>query len=532
MSIMLLQANPQKHIPKEAFEALKTLKNAHFEAYFVGGCVRDILLGRKPRDWDITTNATPEQIIALFPDTFYENKFGTVGVVNKEIGTAIEKQKAEIAEKKVIRETFEEKAEAFEAAIATSLTEIDESLHVIEVTPYRKEGTYSDFRRPDNVSFTDRLEDDLARRDFTINAMAMDGEGSIVDIYKGQKDLEDGVIRTVGEAHDRFNEDALRILRAVRIATELGFTINSDTQKALENSASLLKNISRERIRDEFTKIIMSNNPLLGMVMAQKLGIIDYISPVFRETFHVEQGGIHSYDVWEHILRSLQHAADKKWPLDIRLAALFHDIAKPQTRRKGLKKWTFYGHEVVGERVTRETLQNLKFSKDLTEKVAKLVRWHMFFTDTETITLSAVRRLVVNVGKENVWDLMNLRICDRVGTGRPKEEPYRLRKYQSMIEEAMRDPVTVGMLKIDGNTLIKELDINPGPKIGFILHALLEDVLDNPEFNTKEYLENKAKNIAELPLEELKKLADKGKEKQAEEDAKELKVIRNRHSVQ
>jgi len=492
--------NTDISIPKEALNVLETLKNAHFEAYFVGGCVRDVLLGRTPKDWDITTNATPEQIMVVFPDTFYENKFGTVGVKNKE------------------------------AKVDTGTT-IDETLRVIEVTPYRKEGTYSDFRHPDTVSFTDKLEDDLARRDFTINAMAMDGEGDIVDIYKGQEDLAQGVIRTVGKPEDRFQEDALRILRAIRIATELGFTINSDTQKALENSASLLKNISRERIRDEFTKIIMSDKPLSGMVLAQKLGILDYISPVFRETFGIEQGGAHSYDVWEHILRSLQHAADKKWPLDIRLAALFHDIAKPQTRRKGLKKWTFYGHEVVGERVTRETLQGLKYPKDLTEKVSKLVRWHMFFTDTETITLSAVRRLVVNVGKENVWDLMNLRICDRVGTGRPKEEPYRLRKYQSMIEEAMRDPVTVGMLKIDGNTLIKEIGIPAGPKIGFILHALLEDVLDDPSLNTEEYLKNKAKNIAELPIEELKKLAEQGKEKQAIEDEKELKVIRDRHSV-
>ena len=500
MNVMKAQKNPQNAVPKEAMNVLETLKNADFEAYFVGGCVRDILLGRKPKDWDITTNATPEQIMAVFPDTFYENKFGTVGVKNKQAGD-------------------------------NEADTIDETLKVIEVTPYRKEGTYSDNRRPDSVSFTDKLEDDLGRRDFTINAIAMDGEGKIVDIYKGQEDLEQGIVRTVGKAEDRFHEDALRILRAVRIATELGFTINSDTQKAIETNVSLLKNISRERIRDEFTKIITSDNPLSGMVLSQKLGILDYISPVFRETFGVEQGGIHSYDVWEHILRSLQHAADKKWPLDVRLAALFHDIAKPQTRRKGLKKWTFYGHEVVGERVTRETLQSLKYPKDLTEKVATLVRWHMFFTDTETITLSAVRRLVVNVGKENVWDLMNLRICDRIGTGRPKEEPYRLRKYQSMIEEAMRDPVTVGMLKIDGNTLIKELGIGPGPKIGFILHALLEDVLDDPTLNTEEYLKNKAKNIAELPLAELKKMAEKGKEKQALEDEKELKVIRDRHSV-
>lgn len=484
-----------KHIlPKEAVHTLTTLKKAGFEAYFVGGCVRDTLLGKKPRDWDITTNAIPEQIIPLFPHTFYENKFGTVGIVHDD---------------------------------AT-----DESLKVIEITPYRTESTYSDFRRPDNVTFAKTLAEDLIRRDFTINALAMDEHGNITDLHKGQEDLKNQSIRTVGKPEDRFEEDALRILRAIRIATELGFTIDPETQKALQNKANLLKNISRERIRDEFVKILMSNNPLLGLVLCEKLGILDYISPVLRETIGVEQGGVHAYDVWEHSLRSMQYAADKGWPFEIRLAALFHDIGKPPTRRKGLKKWTFYGHEVVGERITRKVLEDLRFSRETIEKVANLVRWHMFFSDTEQITLSAVRRLIANVGKENVWDLMNLRICDRIGTGRPKEKPYRFRKYQSMIEEAMRDPVTVGMLEIDGNILINELGIPAGPKIGLILHALLEEVLEKPEENSGDNLKKMAKKLALLPENELRMRADMGKMKKNQEEEKEIKKIRSKHSVE
>jgi tRNA nucleotidyltransferase (CCA-adding enzyme) len=243
--------------------------------------------------------------------------------------------------------------------------------------------------------------------------------------------------------------------------------------------------------------------------------------------------GLHAYDVWEHLLRSVQGAADKKYELDIRLAALFHDISKPESRRKGKgkKEWTFYGHEVLGARETKKILSNLKYPTKIIEKVTKMVRWHMFFSDTEQITLSAVRRMIVNVGKENIWDLMNVRICDRIGTGRPKEDPYRLRKYHSMIEEALRDPVSVGMLKIDGKKIIEITETKPGPKVGFILHALLEEVLENPEKNTAEYLENKAKELILLPENELESLGNQGKLSKEEADEEEIKKIRGTHRV-
>jgi poly(A) polymerase/tRNA nucleotidyltransferase (CCA-adding enzyme) len=486
-------------IPQEITSVVEILEKGGFEAYLVGGCVRDLFLGRTPKDWDVTTNATPEQIISLFPKTFYENTFGTVGVVNEATG--------------------------------------DETLKVVEVTPYRLETGYSDFRHPDQVSFSTKLEDDLRRRDFTINAIAVSlSKGAIkdiVDLYGGFKDIKDKVIKTVEKPEDRFNEDALRIMRAVRLATELGFTINIDTEKAIQSHSDRLKKISSERIRDELVKIIMSKEPRKGFEMLEKLGILRIILPELAIAKGVGQNQAHAFDVFEHLLRTLQHAADKDWPLDIRLTALFHDISKPETKRFSheTNQITFYGHEVVGSRVTKKILERLRFPQKTIEKVTKLVRWHMFFSDTQTITLSAVRRMISNVGQENIWDLINIRICDRIGTGRPKENPYRLRKYKSMIEEALRDPVSVGMLKIDGKRIMEVTHETPGPKIGYVLHALLEEVLEDPKLNTAEYLENKAKELVKMPENDLRKLGEKGKERREEEERGDLEEIRKKHHV-
>jgi poly(A) polymerase/tRNA nucleotidyltransferase (CCA-adding enzyme) len=218
----------------------------------------------------------------------------------------------------------------------------------------------------------------------------------------------------------------------------------------------------------------------------------------------------------------------------VRLAALLHDVAKPKARRRDneANQWTFYGHEVVGSRVTKQILENLKFSRETIEKVTNLVRWHMFFSDTEQITLSAVRRLIANVGKENVWDLIDLRGCDRIGTGRPKENPYRLRKYKAMIEEAMRDPISVGMLKVDGKKIMEILAIPPGPKVGQILNALLEEVLEDPTLNTEEYLNGRVGELSKMSDIELKKLSEKGKEIKAKKEEKEIKKIRGKHFVE
>ena len=234
------------------------------------------------------------------------------------------------------------------------------------------------------------------------------------------------------------------------------------------------------------------------------------------------------------MLHALQHAADKDWPLEVRLAALFHDIGKPRSRRvaegSSKKKYTFYGHEVIGARMAKKIVERLKFPKNEIDLVEKLVRNHMFFSDTELITLSAVRRIIVKVGKENIWLLMNVRECDRVGM-KKKEAPYRLRKYFAMIEEALRDPISVGQLKIDGEFMIKELGIKPGPRMGWILSSLLEEVLDNPEKNTVERLSELVKSLNMLDDKELKALGDKGKEKKEELEEKEVGKLHEKHGV-
>jgi tRNA nucleotidyltransferase (CCA-adding enzyme) len=232
------------------------------------------------------------------------------------------------------------------------------------------------------------------------------------------------------------------------------------------------------------------------------------------------------------LLRSLQHAADKGWSLDARLAALLHDIGKPATREwsEEKKDWTFHGHDVVSARMSKKILADLKFPKETIDTVVSLVRWHMFFSDPDLVTLSAVRRLLARVGTENIADLVNLRVCDRIGTGRPKEHPFRLRKYMSMIDEAMRDPISVAMLKIDGARL-KELGYEPGPRFGWTLHALLEEVLDDPAKNAPEYLEKRAGELMAMPEKELQALGEQGKDKKEEADKAEVQKLRKKHHV-
>ncbi|MBI3572213.1 HD domain-containing protein [Candidatus Kaiserbacteria bacterium] len=483
------------HIPEEVSQIARVLRDKGHEAYLVGGCVRDLIVGRVPRDWDVTTNASPEQIQAAFPDSFYENDYGTVGV---KTGSK------------------------------------DSTLAIVEVTPYRAESSYSDKRRPDKVTFGVSLENDLARRDFTINALALEeSKGHLIDPYKGQKDIKDKIVRTVGRPLERFNEDALRMLRAVRLIAELGFGIDGETAKAVSENAKNLKYVSRERVRDELVRILQSEQPMVALVLAQQLRILEYISPNLVRGIGVEQNQAHSYDVFGHLMRTMQHAADKHWSLAIRLAGLFHDISKPETRRWSDEKqdWTFHGHDVVGSRVTKAALEDLKFPRETIEKTVKLVRWHMFFSDPEQITLSAVRRVITNVGKENIDDLLKLRICDRIGTGRPKEQPFRLRKYMAMVDQALRDPISVGMLKTDGTRIMDMFHVKPGPRIGWVLNALLEEVLEKPELNTEPHLDEKAKHLLTLSDTDLKALGESGKSKREEREDAEVQKIMEKHHV-
>lgn len=504
--------NPNK-IPEYVSRVTETLEKGGFEAFLVGGCVRDLLMTNPPaggpKDWDIATNAKPEEIQGLFEKTVYENKFGTVGVLID-----------------VSRENEE-----------------TVSYETIEVTTYRKDGKYIDGRHPETVEYSDTIEEDLKRRDFTMNSIALsikDIDGvkdiSIKDIFEGIKDISNSVIRTTGNPDERFREDALRMLRAIRFSSQLGFVVDHVTLESIAKNADLLKNVSSERIRDEFIKIINSKDPMAGIGLLVKLGLNKYIVPELEEGIKCEQKGEHIYDVFEHILHALGHAADKDMPLELRLSALFHDIGKPRTRRwdgtkaGGKGKYTFYGHEVVGARMTAKILERLKFPKDVIEKVVSMVRYHMFFSDPDLITLSAVRRTIVNVGRENIWELMQVRECDRVGM-KKKEAPLRLRKYHAMIEEALRAPTSVGMLKINGDYMIKEMKMAPGRKMGRILHALLDECLEEDTRNNLEYLEKRTRELEKLPDEELQKLSEAGKEAKEKTEEAELEEIKKRHNV-
>ncbi len=485
-------------ISKEVQHVSKTLEKGGFEAYLVGGCVRDLLIGRTPKDWDLTTDATPEEIMSLFgeDETFCNNDFGTVGV------------KFEDAE--------------------------DPTLEVIEVTPYRTEGTYSDARRPDNVAFGVSLEEDLKRRDFTVNAIAYRIEDEkLVDLFGGIEDIKKKRLKTVGNPDERFGEDALRMMRAVRLAAQLNFAIESETMTSITKNSALLERISIERIADEFQKIIHSDTPMQGIVFLERLGMLNYVLPEIKDAIGCEQGGIHAFDVYEHLLRTCQAAADKGFSLEMRYAALLHDIGKPATRTMGGKNkaYSFFGHEVVGARMTRKILKRLKMPREFSQNVEKLVRWHMFFSDPDEITLAAVRRTIVRIGEDHIDDLLNLRICDRIGTGRPKEQPFRFRKYKAMVDEALRDPISVKMLKVDGKDIMDITGEKPGKKLGYILHALLEEVLEDPTKNEEKYLETRVLELNTLPETELEKLGTAGKEKQATEEEKALKAIAREHKV-
>jgi len=495
-------------IPSEVSYVTTKLQEAGYESYFVGGCVRDLLLNKTPNDWDVTTNANPEQIQALFEHTFYENDFGTVGVVNDDIVSQVTE----------LEESINYNPYAYEDVSGETKDQLDkkaylEGLKVVEVTPYRTESAYSDNRRPDSIEFAETLAEDLERRDFTINALAYDPVShEMTDLYSGVADLQANIINTVGDADTRFQEDALRIMRAIRFSSK----------------------ISRERIRDEFIKMLLTKEPMNALLLAKDLHVLDHISPHLSRGIDVKQNGAHIYDVFEHNIRTMQHGADKEWPMVIRLSGLLHDISKPETRRFSKEKndYTFYGHEVVGARVAKEILENLKFPTKVVDKTTTLVRWHMFFSDPDQITLSAVRRIIRNVGPDNVWDLIRLRICDRIGMGRPKEKSYRLRKYVSMMDEAMRSPISVKDLKLNGDEIMEMFDLKPGKQIGYLLKALMNITLETPENNNKEYLVEQVTQYLKLPLDELQKMAESGEQAIDDAEKEEIRKIRRKHKVQ
>lgn len=477
-------------LPEFVKNILEKIANSGFEAYVVGGCVRDLLIAEKkgeifkPKDWDITTNAKPEKVLKIFPESKYENKFGTVLVPIKD--------------------------------------ESNKTENVVEITTYRSERGYSDKRHPDEIKFEEKLENDLARRDFTVNALAWDGKSDkIIDLFGGEKDIKKKIIRAVGEPVDRFKEDALRMMRAVRFVSQLNFTMEPKTERGIIKMAGSLKFIAKERIKDELIKILSSDNFYAGMMMLYKLKLLQYIIPELLQGENMKQNHHHIYTVFKHSVLSLKFCPNKDWR--VRFAALLHDIGKPKTRNFKNGVATFYNHEYAGERMTRKIMKRLKFSAVDMEKTAILVRNHMFYYDVGEVTASSVRRLIKKVGKENLKDLIDMRIADRLGSGTPKAKPYKLRHLEYMFERVQNDPVSVKCLKINGDYMIKKMGFEPGPKMGAVLDVLLSEVIEDPKLNNLEYLAARAEDLKKDNLEEL---ARKAKEKikiQRKQDDKKMK---------
>jgi poly(A) polymerase/tRNA nucleotidyltransferase (CCA-adding enzyme) len=337
----------------------------------------------------------------------------------------------------------------------------------------------------------------------------------------------------VGSPEERFSEDALRMMRAARFAVVLGegWQVETNTAKAIKNNAAWIQAISKERIRDELMKIIMSGRAAEGIELLRKLGLLKYIIPELEEGYGILQNKHHIYDCYEHSLKSLDYAARKNFNKCVRMAALLHDVAKPRCKRGEGQDATFYGHEIVSAKMTAQILNRLKFSKRDIEKIAKLVRYHLFYYNTEEVGESSVRRLVRQVGPENMEELLQVRMADRIGSGVPKAEPYKLRHLKYIVEKVSRDPISVKMLKVNGKDVMKILKIQPGPRVGQILDVLLGYVLFDPKKNKKDFLEKEIKKLGKLPEKKLQKLAQKARGERDKIETKKDEMTKKKYWV-
>lgn len=442
------------NLPDQIQQALAKLHENQFEAFIIGGCTRDALMDRPAKDWDITTNALPDQIQQVFPKSLYLNTFGTVTV---------------------------------------RIDDLD-----IEITTYRSDGDYSDNRHPDEVKFGVSLLEDMERRDFTMNAIAYDGV-NLIDEFNGQDDIKHRSIRAVGDPNQRFKEDALRMIRAVRFSSQLRFKIEKQTWAALTANASLIENVSGERIRDELIKILQSDDPLTAIILFLDSGLLHYILPELENGVGVEQNLHHIYSVFTHNVYAMQFCPSDEW--QVRLAALLHDVGKPKVKEGQGKTSTFYNHEHAGANISRDLMKRLAFSKKDISRVTHLIRYHMFYYNVGEITDAGVRRFLRRIGPEYFQDLMAVRIADRMGSGVYKEKPFKLEELEKRVEHVQQDPISTSTLAFDGDILIKDFGMRPGAKIGVILHRLLDDVLDDPARNTTEYLNKRAREIIDDTIE-------------------------------
>ncbi|MEA3357660.1 MAG: HD domain-containing protein [Patescibacteria group bacterium] len=465
-------------IPEYVQTVARILLKEGFKCYLVGGALRDVVMNIEPDDYDLATDAHPEQMLKIFPKAVSTGiKFGTVTVI--------------------IRESQGDS-------------------HDVQVTTFRSEEKYVGGRWPSEVKFVTDLDEDLSRRDFTFNAMAFDfGSGeldglenlrewSVYDPFGGRNDLEKKLVRAVGDPVERFQEDGLRAFKACRMAAQLGFEIEPKTFKAISETLAVAAQVSMERIRDEFMKMLKnSEKPSIGLELMRKSGLMELFIPELLEGLEVEQNKYHTYDVYVHLLRTLDIA-----PVHIRLSALLHDIAKP---RKAMPNGHFYGHDIEGEKMTRIIMKRMKFSKAETERVANLVRHHMFYypvvddgSDNSEVekyeavqwTDAAVRRFVARVGEENIDDLFALRIADASSNPAAAFKPKEIEMLQVRISEIRQQDMAlkVSDLKINGNDLMR-LGVEKGPKIGEVLGKLLTMVIDDPGLNTHDTLEKLVKEM-------------------------------------
>ncbi len=452
--------------PPYILEVKNKFVDAGFELYLVGGSVRDILYKRQIKDWDFATNATPEEMLSLFPQAFYDNAFGTVGIPMPQTSNV-------------------------------------EHKGVVEVTTFRKESSYKDRRHPESVEWGKTIEEDLGRRDFTINAIAVklnqeDKEDpEIIDPYNGREDLKNKIIRAVGDPKLRFKEDALRLMRAIRFATQLGFEIEENTLKEIIADGKLLSDISKERLRDELLKILASDFPYEGIMLLKNTGLLEYIIPELKEGIGISQerpGRHHKDDVFTHNILSLKFCPSKD-PI-VRFATLIHDIGKPRVEGRDADGYViFHNHEIIGNKIAGDVADRLRFSKKQKEKIVTLVRWHMFSVD-EHITDSAIRRFIRRIGVENVKDMMDLRVGDRLGGGTQTAESWRLKLFKKRVEEQLKPaPFSINDMAIDGHDVMKELQMKPGPKVGQLLQKLFEEVDEDLSKNNKEYLLKRVKEL-------------------------------------
>lgn len=449
-------------IPETIYSISAILNNHGYSAYLVGGAVRDMLMGLIPYEYDLTTNARPQDVQSIFKHTIPTGiKHGTILVILN-------------------------------------------GMHV-EITTFRNDGDYSDGRHPDSVDYADTIEEDLPRRDLTINAMAYDlSSETLIDMFGGIEDIENRIIKAVGNPYERFREDGLRLMRTIRFSTKLDFKIEKNTLKAIFDTKEMLGSIAYERIREEFNKIIISKHVYRGFETMRETGILDMILPELMLGYGVDQNKFHKYDVYYHILNTIHHVEKLEsddLTLIVRLSALFHDIAKPVVQKHVDKQEepVYYNHEVVGASIAKKIMRRFKYSNSEIDLVSLLVRQHMFYYQDEW-TDGAVRRFMCSVGVPNIKPLLKLREADRLGSGKRKDKessaiPKLLARINKIIEA--ENAITVKDLNINGDDLMKEFNLKPSPLIGRILHHLLDIILDEPDLNEHKTLLEKSKEYIE-----------------------------------